>query len=65
MNFPLPDVFQALFAILLVFLAFAALLAIVSRNIIKVPPNMVAVFSGRRRTIVDPATGGGAPSVTG
>jgi flotillin len=57
MSFSLPDVFQALFAILLVFLAFAALLAIVSRNIIKVPPNMVAVFSGRRRTIVDPTTG--------
>jgi flotillin len=44
-------------AILLLIVAVAALGGIVSRNIIKVPPSMVAIFSGRKRQIVDPQTG--------
>ncbi len=51
------EILLALVAVLFILLAFAALLAIVSRNIVKVPPNMVAVFSGRKRTVVDPETG--------
>lgn len=51
------EVLFALAAVLFILLALAALLAIVSRNIVKVPPNMVAVFSGRRRSITDPETG--------
>ncbi|MEX2315200.1 MAG: hypothetical protein WD628_05730 [Thermomicrobiales bacterium] len=35
----------------------SALIAIVSRNIIKVPPSTVAIFSGRKRQEVDPNTG--------
>ncbi|MDQ3548009.1 MAG: SPFH domain-containing protein [Chloroflexota bacterium] len=35
----------------------SALIAIVSRNIIKVPPSTVAIFSGRKRHLVDPDTG--------
>lgn len=51
------EVLLALAAVLFILLALAALLAIVSRNIVKVPPNMVAVFSGRKRSIIDPETG--------
>ena len=51
------EVLFALAAVLFTLLALAALLAIVSRNIVKVPPNMVAVFSGRKRLITDPETG--------
>lgn len=51
------EVLFALAAVLFTLLALAALLAIVSRNIVKVPPNMVAVFSGRKRSIIDPETG--------
>lgn len=51
------EVLFALAAVLFILLALAALLAIISRNIVKVPPNMVAVFSGRKRTVVDPETG--------
>lgn len=51
------EVLFALAAVLFILLALAALLAIVSRNIVKVPPNMVAVFSGRKRSIIDPETG--------
>uniref|UniRef100_A0A7C5RUK9 Flotillin family protein n=1 Tax=Thermomicrobium roseum TaxID=500 RepID=A0A7C5RUK9_THERO len=51
------EVLFALAAVLFILLALAALLAIVSRNIVKVPPNMVAVFSGRKRLITDPETG--------
>lgn len=42
-----------LFALIVV----AALGAIISSNIIKVPPSTVAIFSGRKRTMVDPQTG--------
>lgn len=34
-----------------------ALVSLVNRNIIKVPPNTVAILSGRRRTLVDPTSG--------
>jgi flotillin len=44
-------------AVLLIVLAIVALFAIVSANIIKVPPSMVAIFSGRKRVITDPRTG--------
>ncbi|MCM8750328.1 SPFH domain-containing protein [Thermomicrobiaceae bacterium CFH 74404] len=51
------EVFFVIAAVILILMALMALLAIVSRNIVKVPPNMVAVFSGRKRTVTDPATG--------
>lgn len=44
-------------AVVFVLIALSALVAIVSRNIIKVPPSTVAIFSGRKRQIVDPDTG--------
>ena len=43
----------ALMALIVIF----ALAAIVSRNIIKVPPSTVAIFSGRKRIIVDAESG--------
>jgi len=51
------EVFFVIVAVFAILIALAALLAIVSRNIVKVPPNMVAVFSGRKRTVIDPMTG--------
>ncbi|GBD15731.1 Inner membrane protein YqiK [bacterium HR26] len=51
------EVFFVIAAVILILMALMALLAIVSRNIVKVPPNMVAVFSGRKRTVTDPETG--------
>jgi flotillin len=47
------------FAIVGIFilLAIFALVTIVGRNIIKVPPSTVAIFSGRKRTIIDAVTG--------
>jgi flotillin len=43
--------------VVFILIVIAALIAIVSRNIIKVPPNTVAIFSGRKRQMVDPDTG--------
>src|SRR6187397_1553860 len=43
--------------VLLALVAIAALISIVSSNIIKVPPSTVAIFSGRKRELVDPQTG--------
>lgn len=42
--------------VLLIFVI-ALLVGYLARNIIKVPPNMVAILSGRKRTIVDTQTG--------
>ncbi|MEZ4569388.1 MAG: SPFH domain-containing protein [Thermomicrobiales bacterium] len=42
---------------LLILIALALVAAFVSRNIIKVPPNMVAILSGRKRRVVDSQTG--------
>ncbi len=53
----IPEIVRVVAAVLFGLIAFFALLSIIGRNIIKVPPNMVAVFSGRKRTIVDPETG--------
>lgn len=44
-------------AIGFIVIVFIALGVIISANIIKVPPSTVAIFSGRKRTIVDPETG--------
>ena len=44
-------------AVLLIVVVLIALVAIVSSNIIKVPPSMVAIFSGRKRVVTDPVTG--------
>jgi flotillin len=43
--------------VVFILIVIAALIAIVSRNIIKVPPSTVAIFSGRKRQLVDPDTG--------
>jgi len=55
-SFPVPAAFQSLFnewlgpfMWVLIVAAFVALLRIISKNYIKVPPNKVAVFYGRRR----------------
>jgi flotillin len=42
---------------LLILVAIALVAAFVSRNIIKVPPNMVAILSGRKRRVRDNQTG--------
>jgi flotillin len=44
-------------AVLFILIALAAVLGIASSNIIKVPPNMVAIFSGRGRMLTDAETG--------
>lgn len=44
-------------AVLLGLVAVALLVAFISRNIIKVPPNMVAILSGRKRRVVDTQSG--------
>lgn len=44
-------------AVVLFLIAIALLAGFISRNIIKVPPNMVAILSGRKRTVVDTQTG--------
>jgi flotillin len=52
--------FDSLTVPLLILLGLAVVVFVglaISRNIIKVPPNMVAIFSGRRRMVVDSATG--------
>ena len=49
----LPVVVVGVFAIIV----FILLIGYLSRNIIKVPPNMVAILSGRKRTVVDTQTG--------
>ena len=41
----------------LVIIALVLLVSYLARNIIKVPPNMVAILSGRKRTVVDTQTG--------
>jgi len=41
------------FMVLLIIIAFLALMKIVANNYVKVPPNRVAVFYGRRRTTKD------------
>jgi flotillin len=43
--------------VVFILIVIAALIAIVSRNIIKVPPSTVAIFSGRKRQEIDPHTG--------
>lgn len=54
MNFDLiPVVIVGLFGLIIV----ALLAGFVSRNIIKVPPNVVAILSGRKRTVLQTATG--------
>jgi flotillin len=53
-NFDLiPVVIVGLFGLIIV----ALLAGFVSRNIIKVPPNVVAILSGRKRTVVQTSTG--------
>jgi flotillin len=42
---------------LLLVIAIIAFIAIVSSNIIKVPPSTVAIFSGRKHSVVNPETG--------
>jgi flotillin len=49
--------FYPAIAVLLILVVLALLAAFVSRNIIKVPPNMVAILSGRKRRVVDSQTG--------
>lgn len=44
-------------AILFLLIVLAAIVGIVSSNIIKVPPSTVAIFSGRKRHMTDPQTG--------
>ncbi len=44
-------------AAVLIIVAAILLLGYASRNIIKVPPNMVAILSGRKRRVVDSQTG--------
>ena len=44
-------------AAVLLFVVLPLLVAFVSRNIIKVPPNTVAILSGRKRKVVDSQTG--------
>lgn len=44
-------------AAVLALLALGLLVALISRNIIKVPPNTVAILSGRKRQIVDAQSG--------
>ncbi len=44
-------------AVVFFLIVFSALIAIISRNIIKVPPSTVAIFSGRKRQLIDPDTG--------
>lgn len=51
------DGFVPIIAVLLALAAIVLVGLIVSRNIIKVPPNTVAIFSGRKRVITDPQTG--------
>ncbi len=41
----------------LLMLALLGVFALVARSYVKVPPNTVAVFSGRKRVVVDPSTG--------
>ncbi|MEZ4522364.1 MAG: SPFH domain-containing protein [Thermomicrobiales bacterium] len=49
--------FTLVIGALLILIALALVAAFVSRNIIKVPPNMVAILSGRKRRVVDSQTG--------
>jgi flotillin len=51
------ELFTAAIAVLLILVALGLLFGFISRNIIKVPPNMVAILSGRKRTVMDPTTG--------
>lgn len=44
-------------AVLFVLAALVGLLALINANIIKVPPSTVAIFSGRKRTVINPETG--------
>jgi flotillin len=44
-------------AVLFILAALAGALALVNANIIKVPPSTVAIFSGRKRTVINPETG--------
>lgn len=43
--------------VLFLLVVIGGLLVLVNANIIKVPPSTVAIFSGRKRTIVNPETG--------
>lgn len=47
----------AIVVVLFILVAIAGLLMAVNANIIKVPPSTVAIFSGRKRTVVNPETG--------
>lgn len=49
--------FELVVGVLLIFVALALVAAFVSRNIIKVPPNTVAILSGRKRRVTDSQTG--------
>lgn len=51
------DVLVVMLIALFILIAFAAITAIISSNIIKVAPSTVAIFSGRKRQMTDPQTG--------
>lgn len=51
------DALPIILGVLFVMATVAGLLALVNANIIKVPPSTVAIFSGRKRTIINPETG--------
>ncbi|MFW6074550.1 MAG: SPFH domain-containing protein [Chloroflexota bacterium] len=51
------SLFTVALAAIFLLLVLALLVALISRNIIKVPPNTVAILSGRKRAIVDSQTG--------
>ncbi|HUG16356.1 MAG TPA: SPFH domain-containing protein [Thermomicrobiales bacterium] len=51
------DYFVITIGVLFILAAMAGMLYLVNANIIKVAPSTVAIFSGRKRTIVNPETG--------
>jgi flotillin len=51
------DLVVVTIAVLFILAALAGALALVNANIIKVPPSTVAIFSGRKRTVINPETG--------